>query len=94
MPKTYTEKHKVPSHTNPMIKYTVSKTDKGEWECSCMAWIRRRKNCKHINDVLANPNAYPYKEEENIIDKMFPRNTRSVLTLKEIKELKRKHDRN
>jgi hypothetical protein len=49
----YDRQWKVPSDSSDKI-YTVSLKD-SVYSCSCPAWTRRtpRKNCKHINRVLA-----------------------------------------
>ena len=44
----------VRSHSNPDIKYTVSRADDGKtWGCSCPHWTRHvpRPTCKHIKEV-------------------------------------------
>ena len=33
--------------------YTVAKSDKGEFGCSCPAWKFQRKECKHIQSIKA-----------------------------------------
>ena len=44
----------VTSHSNPDKEHTVVLTDKGEWQCSCPAWIFHtpRRNCKHIEEAM------------------------------------------
>ncbi len=51
--KQYKQVFGVTSHSNPDKEYTVALSDKGEWSCSCPAWIYRspRKPCKHITEV-------------------------------------------
>lgn len=51
--KQYKQVFGVTSHSNPNKEYTVALSEKGEWSCSCPAWIFRspRKPCKHITEV-------------------------------------------
>lgn len=51
--KQYQQVLGVTSHSNPDKEYTVALSIKGEWSCSCPAWIFRspRKPCKHITEV-------------------------------------------
>ena len=51
--KRYKQVFGVTSHSNPEKEYTVALSDKGEWSCSCPAWIFHtpRKPCKHITEV-------------------------------------------
>jgi len=47
----YVRQYKVESHSREGTFYKVSVTDSGEWQCSCPAWIFKRKQCKHIQDA-------------------------------------------
>ncbi len=47
------EKWQVPSSSDPSKTYTVSKNEEGGYGCSCPAWTRARRECRHIRDVLA-----------------------------------------
>lgn len=51
--KQYKQVFGVTSHSDPTKEYTVALSQKGEWSCSCPAWIYRtpRKPCKHITEV-------------------------------------------
>jgi uncharacterized Zn finger protein len=42
---------KVDSSSSPGKTYTVSEAFDGTWACSCPAWTRMRKECKHIKLV-------------------------------------------
>jgi len=44
-------------------QYIVSETTTGDWECSCPVWKFRRKECKHIKKVKANPEKYEISKE-------------------------------
>lgn len=52
--KRYKQVFGVTSHSNPDKEHTVVLTDKGEWQCSCPAWIFHspRRNCKHIQEAM------------------------------------------
>ncbi len=51
--KQYKQVFSVTSNSSKDKEYTVALSDKGEWSCSCPAWIYRspRKPCKHITEV-------------------------------------------
>lgn len=44
----------VPSESNPSKSYVVAQNREGEFGCSCPVWIFRRKECKHIRNVLTD----------------------------------------
>lgn len=46
----YKNQWKVPSSSSSNT-YIVSETHAGEYECSCLAWTRQRKECKHIKGI-------------------------------------------
>ena len=50
----YIYKWKVDSSSSKNKSYIVSLTRKGELECGCMAWTRRRIECKHIKYIRGN----------------------------------------
>ena len=52
--KRYKQVFGVASHSNPDKDYVVVLTDKGEWQCSCPAWIFHtpRPTCKHIKEAM------------------------------------------
>ena len=47
------KKWTVPSSSDPKKTYTVSQADDGTFGCSCPAWTRMRRECKHIKEVKA-----------------------------------------
>lgn len=49
----WVEKWTVPSSSDPSKTYTVSRSEEGSFGCSCPAWTRARRECRHIKDVLA-----------------------------------------
>jgi len=55
MSKQYVKQWRVESNSTKGKFYKVSLTDQGEYECSCPAWIFRRKQCSHIAHAKANP---------------------------------------
>lgn len=57
MTKRYVKKWRVQSNSDNNKFYTVSLTEDGKYECSCPAWIYRRKECSHIQFAKANPNS-------------------------------------
>jgi len=49
--KMYERQWGVPSSTGKR-EYTVSKVrDDGSYQCSCPAWVHRRRECRHIAEV-------------------------------------------
>jgi hypothetical protein len=52
--KRYKQVFGVTSHSNQDKEYVVALSEKGEWSCSCPAWIYRspRKPCKHITEAM------------------------------------------
>jgi hypothetical protein len=73
MTKRYIKKWKVRSQSNPNKFYTVSLTEKGEYECSCPEWIYRRRKCHHIAIVENNGG-----EEEPLQIEVVPGNVYEV----------------
>ena len=49
---TFIDRYEVDSHSDPNKHYTVALSARGVWECSCPIWIYKRKQCKHIDEVL------------------------------------------
>ena len=47
----WVEKWDIPSSSNPNKTYVVAKADDGTFGCSCPAWTRMRRECKHIKAV-------------------------------------------
>jgi len=54
----YLNQWTVPSNSKPK-NYTISLTYDGEWQCSCKGWTQHfpRKDCTHIRELKANPDA-------------------------------------
>jgi hypothetical protein len=44
----WTESWEVESRSEPGKFYVVSRDEDGNFGCSCLAWTRQRKECKHI----------------------------------------------
>ena len=44
----WVESWEVESRSKPGEYYTVSRDENGDFGCSCLAWTRQRKECKHI----------------------------------------------
>jgi hypothetical protein len=49
----YVWQREIPSNSTPGKTYTVSQTSQGEWQCDCLAWTRRRLECRHIREAKA-----------------------------------------
>ena len=59
MQNKYIKKWKVPSFSDPSKEYVVSLTTEGHFVCSCWAFLKTRKPCKHINSVLEKQQRNP-----------------------------------
>ena len=68
--------------------WIVAKDKNGNYGCSCPAWIYRRKQCHHIDQVMENPNNPGFRTED-IKDKgddFNPFLTRYQMVAKSMKE--------
>jgi len=51
----FIEVYGIQSDSFSKLRYTVALNDKGEWSCSCPAWMfnEPRRNCKHIGRLIS-----------------------------------------
>lgn len=51
----------VPSHSSPDTNYKVSLFNDGHFECECMYYLTKHKECHHIQLVKASLNSQQHK---------------------------------
>lgn len=76
MATVYVKQWNVESNSSRGKFYKVSLTENGEYQCSCPAWIYRRKECSHIKMAKANP-------ESQVID----RSQKPVIVMAKVRQV-------